>query len=85
MVLVCFDSISHFVPSVNKIHHSTHYSYKNWYYRGDDFLFITRFEQMISLRDSMKFTELVTWYVHTYFVVFLLANIECRNDFGESH
>lgn len=39
----------------------THYNYKNWYQRGDDWLMNTRWEQLISMRDKIKFLEILTW------------------------
>ena len=34
---------------------------KNWLYRGDDWLYCTRWEQIIAMRDSVKMTEILTW------------------------
>ena len=34
---------------------------KNWLYRGDDWLFATRWEQVISMRQQVKMTEILTW------------------------
>ncbi len=34
---------------------------KNWLYRGDDWLYIQRWEQMISMRDQIKLVEILTW------------------------
>lgn len=34
---------------------------KNWIYRGDDFLYANRWEQIIAMRDRVKFTEILTW------------------------
>ncbi|KAJ3732630.1 glycosyl hydrolase family 71-domain-containing protein [Lentinula guzmanii] len=39
----------------------THYDNKNFYLRGDDWLLITRWEQLISMRDQLTFVEMVTW------------------------
>ncbi|KAJ4479826.1 glycosyl hydrolase family 71-domain-containing protein [Lentinula lateritia] len=39
----------------------THYNYKNFYLRGDEWLLITRWEQLISMRDQLTFVEMVTW------------------------
>ncbi|PPR02298.1 hypothetical protein CVT24_011636 [Panaeolus cyanescens] len=39
----------------------THYNYKNFYLRGDDWLINNRWEQLIAMRDSLTFVELVTW------------------------
>jgi len=39
----------------------THFSYKNWYLRGDDWLINSRWEEIISMRDSLTFVEMVTW------------------------
>ncbi|PPQ83225.1 LOW QUALITY PROTEIN: GH-71 [Psilocybe cyanescens] len=40
---------------------STHYSYKNFYLRGDDWLVVSRWEQLMQLRSTLTFVELVTW------------------------
>jgi glucan endo-1,3-alpha-glucosidase len=34
---------------------------KNWLYRSDDWLYATRWEQVIAMRDSVKMTEILTW------------------------
>ncbi len=34
---------------------------KNWIYRSDDWLFATRWEQVIAMRDKVHFTEILTW------------------------
>ncbi|ORY25195.1 glycosyl hydrolase family 71-domain-containing protein [Naematelia encephala] len=34
---------------------------KNWLYRGDDWLYCSRWEQIIALRDSVSMTEILTW------------------------
>ena len=34
---------------------------KNWIYRSDDFLYANRWEQVIAMRDRVKFTEILTW------------------------
>jgi len=39
----------------------THFSYKNWYLRGDDWLINTRWNEIISMRDQLTFVEMVTW------------------------
>ncbi|KAF8302560.1 glycoside hydrolase family 71 protein [Clavulina sp. PMI_390] len=43
----------------------THYgpdSYnKNWIYRSDDWLFASRWEELITNRDSIDFVEIITW------------------------
>ncbi|GLB44991.1 putative glycosyl hydrolase family 71 [Lyophyllum shimeji] len=39
----------------------THYDYKNWYQRGDDWLLLARWEQLIAMRDRLTFVELVSW------------------------
>ncbi|KAG5643313.1 hypothetical protein DXG03_001197 [Asterophora parasitica] len=39
----------------------THYGYKNWYQRGDNWLFLTRWEQLMAMRDRLTFAEIVSW------------------------
>ncbi|KAF9529116.1 glycosyl hydrolase family 71-domain-containing protein [Crepidotus variabilis] len=39
----------------------THYSYKNFYQRGDDWLIVNRWEQLVSMRSQLTFVEMVTW------------------------
>lgn len=34
---------------------------KNWLYRGDDWLYATRWEQVIAMRESVQMTEILTW------------------------
>ena len=34
---------------------------KNWLYRSDDWLYCTRWEQIISMRGSVHMTEILTW------------------------
>jgi glucan endo-1,3-alpha-glucosidase len=34
---------------------------KNWLYRGDDWLYATRWEQIISMREKVKMMEILTW------------------------
>jgi glucan endo-1,3-alpha-glucosidase len=34
---------------------------KNWIYRGDDWLYATRWEQVIAMRDKVVMTEILTW------------------------
>lgn len=40
---------------------STHYDYKNFYQRGDDWLIVSRWEQLIEMRDQLPMVEMVTW------------------------
>lgn len=40
---------------------STHLSSKNFYLRGDDWLIVSRWEQLMAMRDTLTFVELVTW------------------------
>ncbi|KAF8069900.1 glycosyl hydrolase family 71-domain-containing protein [Lyophyllum atratum] len=44
----------------------THYGYKNWYQRGDNWLLLTRWEQLMAMRDRLTFIELVSWILHNY-------------------
>ncbi|KAF9450512.1 glycoside hydrolase family 71 protein [Macrolepiota fuliginosa MF-IS2] len=39
----------------------THYDYKNFYQRGDDWLIVNRWEQLVGMRDSVPMVEMVTW------------------------
>ncbi|KAF5338051.1 hypothetical protein D9758_014254 [Tetrapyrgos nigripes] len=39
----------------------THYDYKNFYLRGEDWLLATRWEQLFDLRDQLTFVEMITW------------------------
>ncbi|KDR78300.1 hypothetical protein GALMADRAFT_94936 [Galerina marginata CBS 339.88] len=39
----------------------THLSYKNFYLRGDDWLIVSRWEELMQMRDTLTFVELVTW------------------------
>ncbi|KAF9456639.1 glycosyl hydrolase family 71-domain-containing protein [Collybia nuda] len=39
----------------------THYDYKNWYQRGDDWLIITRWEQLMAMRNTITFAEMISW------------------------
>ncbi|KAF9559027.1 hypothetical protein CPC08DRAFT_763569 [Agrocybe pediades] len=39
----------------------THLSYKNFYLRGDDWLVVSRWEQLMQMRDRLTFVEMVTW------------------------
>lgn len=41
--------------------YSTHLSFKNFYLRGDDWLVVTRWEQLMELRNTLTFVEMVTW------------------------
>ena len=34
---------------------------KNWLYRSDDWLYCTRWEQIIAMRENVKMTEILTW------------------------
>lgn len=34
---------------------------KNWLYRGDDWLYCTRWEQIIAMRNTVVMTEILTW------------------------
>ncbi|KAJ3504028.1 hypothetical protein NLJ89_g8158 [Agrocybe chaxingu] len=34
---------------------------KNWIYRGDDWLFIKRWEQLISMRDRIDIAQIISW------------------------
>jgi len=40
---------------------STHLGSKNFYLRGDDWLIVSRWEQLMAMRDMLTFVELVTW------------------------
>ncbi|KAF5338045.1 hypothetical protein D9758_014252 [Tetrapyrgos nigripes] len=39
----------------------THYDYKNFYLRGEDWLLASRWEQLFDMRDQLTFVEMVTW------------------------
>ncbi|KAF5334900.1 hypothetical protein D9611_010018 [Ephemerocybe angulata] len=39
----------------------THFSYKNWYLRGDNWLLNNRWEQLMSMRNDLTFVEMLTW------------------------
>lgn len=41
----------------------THYSYKNFLLRGDNWLINNRWEQLVAMRDQLQFVEMVTWSV----------------------
>ncbi|KAF9467374.1 glycoside hydrolase family 71 protein [Collybia nuda] len=34
---------------------------KNWIYRGDDWLFVRRWEQLIEMRDQIDFVQVISW------------------------
>lgn len=34
---------------------------KNWIYRADDWLFVQRWEQLIEMRDSINFVQVISW------------------------
>ncbi|KAF5322509.1 hypothetical protein D9619_001587 [Psilocybe cf. subviscida] len=34
---------------------------KNWIYRGDDWLFVRRWEQLVSMRDSIDMVQIISW------------------------
>ncbi|TFK21952.1 glycoside hydrolase [Coprinopsis marcescibilis] len=34
---------------------------KNWIYRGDDWLFVRRWEQLISMRDKVEIVQVISW------------------------
>jgi glucan endo-1,3-alpha-glucosidase len=38
-----------------------HYASKNWFYGGDDWLFNTRWEQLIAHRDRVDIVEIISW------------------------
>ena len=40
---------------------SSHLSSKNLYLRGDDWLIVNRWEQLMTMRDTLTFVELLTW------------------------
>jgi len=46
---------------VNLTVHSSHFGYKNFYLRGDDWLIVNRWEQLVAMRDQLTFVEMVTW------------------------
>jgi glucan endo-1,3-alpha-glucosidase len=39
----------------------THYSFKNWFYGGDNWLWATRWEQLIANRDRIDLVEVISW------------------------
>ncbi|KAL0946528.1 hypothetical protein HGRIS_012737 [Hohenbuehelia grisea] len=39
----------------------THYSYKNFLQKSDNWLLNTRWEQLVGMRDKLTFVEMVTW------------------------
>ena len=42
---------------------STHYNYKNFHLRSDDWLIVNRWEQLVNMRNQLTFVEMVTWYI----------------------
>jgi glucan endo-1,3-alpha-glucosidase len=38
-----------------------HFSFKNWYLHGDDWLINGHWEELISMRKELTFVEMVTW------------------------
>lgn len=43
--------------------HSTHFGYKNFYLRGDDWLIVSRWEELVAMRNQLTFVEMITWSV----------------------
>ncbi|KAF9068887.1 glycosyl hydrolase family 71-domain-containing protein [Rhodocollybia butyracea] len=39
----------------------SHFDYKGTYYRGDDWLLLTRWEELVDMRNDLTFVEMVTW------------------------
>jgi hypothetical protein len=66
--------------------HSTHYDYKNFYQRGDDWLISRRWEQIIGLRSKLPMVEMITWCAYINFKPLGSSSDSgtFRNDFGES-
>jgi len=48
-------------PNLTFLSSSTHLTSKNFYLRGDDWLIVSRWEQLMATRDTLTFVELVTW------------------------
>jgi glucan endo-1,3-alpha-glucosidase len=46
---------------------STHLSDKNRLLRSDDWLLNSRWEQLMAMRNTLTFVEMVTWYVSSHF------------------
>lgn len=68
---------------------STHFSYKNFYLRGDDWLIVSRWQELMQMRDALTFVELVTWCVIrliglVYWFAWTDKLKPYRNDYGES-
>ncbi|KAG6872919.1 hypothetical protein C0995_005177 [Termitomyces sp. Mi166 len=38
----------------------THYDYKNFLHRGDDWLYLTRWDQLMTMRDQLTFVEVIS-------------------------
>jgi glucan endo-1,3-alpha-glucosidase len=38
-----------------------HYSFKNWFYGGDDWLWQTRWEQLVANRDKIDIVQIISW------------------------
>jgi hypothetical protein len=57
--------LMHIVPMILTLC-STHFGYKNFYLRGDDWLIANRWEQLVAMRDKLTFVEMVTWWVLTF-------------------
>ncbi|KAG5734597.1 Glucan endo-1,3-alpha-glucosidase agn1, partial [Termitomyces sp. T112] len=41
--------------------HSTHYDYKNFLHKSDDWLYLTRWNQLMAMRDQLTFVEVISW------------------------
>lgn len=39
----------------------SHYSFKNWFYGGDEWLYPTRWEQLVTARDRVDIVEIISW------------------------
>ncbi|KAH0589728.1 hypothetical protein H2248_005449 [Termitomyces sp. 'cryptogamus'] len=39
----------------------THYDYKNFLHKSDDWLYLTRWNQLMAMRDQLTFVEVISW------------------------
>jgi glucan endo-1,3-alpha-glucosidase len=66
----------------------SHYSYKNWFYGGDDWLYPARWEQLVANRNKIDLVEVISWndygeshYIGVRTFSFLsLREVDCTDE-----
>jgi glucan endo-1,3-alpha-glucosidase len=70
---------------MNEQHYGPESWNKNWIYRGDDWLYNTRWDMLVGQRSQVDIAQIITWNGTVHLHLFtLIASYTLLTDYGES-